>query len=146
MCEKKDQHRPLQKNHALERLKIQIFMFCASGNGMRFVLFVLSFKMPQIPVFSEKNAKNIANSNDLGQRVPTKLQIPMLVKIHLLKKKRSLHVWYFSPLRSRHGTRCKNSAQKACFRKLSLYPTLMAYTGCALDFLITKRVFGGAGL
>ena len=27
-----------------------------------------------------------------------------------------------------------------------IYPTLMAYTGCALDFLVTKRVFGGAGL
>ena len=27
-----------------------------------------------------------------------------------------------------------------------LYPTLIAYRGCGLDFLVTKCVFGGAGL
>ena len=45
---------------------------------------------------------------------------------------------------------CTRIKKKVALLKLldttNKYPTLMAYTGCALDFLVAKRVFGGAGL
>ena len=40
----------------------------------------------------------------------------------------------------------QTTSLKWMFGDIFLYPTLMAYTGCALDFLVTKRVFWGAGL